>query len=197
MAAQDSSPALLQLRCLLEVADLLRESDAPLETLFRQLVALLPSAWAGTRTVGARIIYDGREVATPNFRPTPWRMAADIVVSGHTRGALEVALLEGPPPAEDDDCCRQARHMVEVIAGRLGKVIQARQAEEALARSQAAVARGHELLLALSRAAVAVQRAQTPSEVHRTVLDEVRRLGHHALVFALAPDRRHLVLSRR
>ena len=195
MANLDPSASARQLRCLLEVADVLRESEAPLDEMFRQVVALLPSAWEGAHSVGARIIYDGRETATPAFRATPWRMESDIIVSGQKRGTLEVARLEGPPPAEDDECCRQARHMVEVIAGRLGKVIQARQAEEALARSRAAVARGQQLLLALSRASEAVQRAATPAEVHRTVLDEVQKLGHHALVFTLTPDREHLALS--
>jgi signal transduction histidine kinase len=70
-----------------------------------------------------------------------------------------------------------------------------RRMEEALRRSLEEVARGQRLLLALSQAAQAVQRARTPDEVYRAVGDEIARLGYHALVFTVTDDRAHLVLS--
>ncbi|MFQ5813948.1 MAG: cache domain-containing protein, partial [Anaerolineae bacterium] len=57
-----------------------------------------------------------------------------------------------------------------------------------LRRSLGETARGQRLLLALSQAAQAVQRARTPEEVYRTVGDEVARLGCHAVVFTLRAE---------
>jgi len=62
-------------------------------------------------------------------------------------------------------------------------------------RAEETTAHGQRLLLALSQAAQAVQRAHTPDEVYHTVMDEVAELGYHATVFNLTDDRAHLALS--
>jgi len=50
------------------------------------------------------------------------------------------------------------------------------------------------MLLALSQAAQAVQRARTPDEVYRTVGDEVAGLGYDTAFYILTDDREHLVI---
>jgi PAS domain S-box-containing protein len=64
-----------------------------------------------------------------------------------------------------------------------------------LRQSLGETARGQRLLLALSQAAQAVQRARTPEEVYRMVGDEVGRLGYNASVFTLAEDRVHMTIA--
>ena len=61
-----------------------------------------------------------------------------------------------------------------------------------LQSSRGETAYGQRLLLALSQAAQAVQRARTPEEVYRIVGDEVARLGYNAVVITLTDDRAHL-----
>jgi len=70
-----------------------------------------------------------------------------------------------------------------------------KRAEEELLHAQEKVLRNHHLLLALSQAVQAVQRARTPHEVYRTIGDEVTGLGYHAIVFTLSNDREHLTCS--
>ena len=79
----------------------------------------------------------------------------------------------------------EAQERVVRIYGAAQDITERKQAEEAMARA-------HNLLLALSQAAQAVQRAHTPDEVYHTVGDEVTRLGYHAAVFTLTDDREHL-----
>jgi PAS domain S-box-containing protein len=74
-------------------------------------------------------------------------------------------------------------------------ITERKRAEEALRRSLEETARGQRTLLALSQAAQAVQRTRTPEEVYRTVGDEVRKLGYHAVVFTLTHDREHLSIA--
>ena len=69
------------------------------------------------------------------------------------------------------------------------------RAEEALHRSLEETARGQRLLLALSQAAQAVQRARTPDEVYRTIGEEVVGLGYNATILTLTDGRAHLTLS--
>jgi len=56
-------------------------------------------------------------------------------------------------------------------------------------------ARDERLLMALSQAAQAVQRARTPQQVFQTVCDEIAGLGYQATIFTLSDDRDHLVAS--
>ena len=59
------------------------------------------------------------------------------------------------------------------------------------------IERSHRLLLALSEAAQAVQRARTLEEVYRIVGEEVARLDYQALVFTLTEDRASLALAHQ
>jgi PAS domain S-box-containing protein len=88
-----------------------------------------------------------------------------------------------------------SRDALETIAAQIGSAIARLKAEEALRRSLDETARGHRLLLALSQAAQAVERARTLDEVYRTVGDEVAKLGYHATIFTLTDDQAHLVVS--
>jgi PAS domain S-box-containing protein len=69
------------------------------------------------------------------------------------------------------------------------------QVEEALRRSLDEAARSRRLLLALSQAARAVQRARTIDEVYQAIEDEVRELGYDTMVFILSEDRAHLAAA--
>ncbi|MBN1582797.1 MAG: PAS domain S-box protein [Anaerolineae bacterium] len=51
------------------------------------------------------------------------------------------------------------------------------------------------LLLILSQAAQAVQRAHTPEDVYRTICEEIAGLGYHASIFDLTEDRTQLAAS--
>jgi two-component system cell cycle sensor histidine kinase/response regulator CckA len=74
-------------------------------------------------------------------------------------------------------------------------ITERKRAEETLHRSLQGAARSQRLVMALSQAAQAVQRARTPEEVYRTIGDEIVKLGYHATIFTLSDDRTHLAAS--
>jgi PAS domain S-box-containing protein len=78
---------------------------------------------------------------------------------------------------------------LEGVISTFADITECRQMRAKLLHSRDEMIRNHHLLLALSQAAQAVQRARTPEEVYRTIGDEVRGLGYHAMVFALSDDR--------
>jgi PAS domain S-box-containing protein len=69
------------------------------------------------------------------------------------------------------------------------------QAKEALHLVLEDTARSHRLVLALSQAAQAVQRARTPEAIYRTLSRRVKQLGYHAVVFTLTEDRVRLTIA--
>ncbi len=74
-------------------------------------------------------------------------------------------------------------------------ITERKQAEVELRVSQAKAVRGQQLLLALSKAAQAVQRARTTEEILRTVGEEISNLGYHTGIFTVTEDRKHLEAS--
>ena len=70
-----------------------------------------------------------------------------------------------------------------------------KQAEEVMHRSLAKMTHSRRLLLALSQAAQAMQRARTPGAVYSAVGEHTLGLGFDATVFALSDDRTHLIVS--
>ena len=81
---------------------------------------------------------------------------------------------------DDDD--------VQILEGFITDITESKLAENAKEHSQ-------RLLLALSKAAPLVQRAQSPKKIYRTIGDEIRKLGFHAAVLELTEDRKCLQLS--
>jgi PAS domain S-box-containing protein len=82
----------------------------------------------------------------------------------------------------------------QAILGIVTDITRQKRVEEALRRSLEETAHGQRLLLTLSRAAQAVQRARTPAEVYRVVDDQIAKLGYRAFVWTLSADRAHLEL---
>ncbi len=87
---------------------------------------------------------------------------------------------------------RDVRGRPVTYQGSLEDITDRKRAEAAMRRSQEEAVRSHRLVLALSKAVQAVQRAHTPEEVYATVAKEVRKLGYHVIVFRLTDDRSHL-----
>ncbi|UCC75321.1 MAG: GAF domain-containing protein [Anaerolineales bacterium] len=112
-----------------------------------------------------------------------------IVAVGRALGVLNLYVKEGHHHDQREE------EFLIAIANTLAGMILRRQTEAALRRSLEETARGRRLLLALSQAAQAVQRARTPDQVYHTIGQEVTRLGYHAIVFSLTDDRECLALS--
>ncbi|MBN1810909.1 MAG: PAS domain S-box protein [Anaerolineae bacterium] len=186
---------LQELNCLYGISELVQKPGLSLEEVLRRSVVLIPPAWQHSKVAGARITLDGQAFKTKNFEETPWRQASDILVYGKQSGTVEVCYLQEMPASDGGLFLRDERYLLDAIAGRLGRIVERKRVEQALEHSQEAMAHSHRLLLALNQASEAVQRARTPEQVYTTVLDEVTRLGYHAMVFTLTEDRTNLALS--
>ena len=106
----------------------------------------------------------------------------------------------------EEDLRKHREHLEELVEARTAELTKAnealqrevaerRRAEEALRRSLEETAHGRRLLLALSQAAPAVQRAHTLDDVYRTTVDEVTELGYHAGILILSNDGENLAVS--
>jgi PAS domain S-box-containing protein len=125
-----------ELRCFYSIANLIAESGNSLNETFQGIVEIIPSAWQYPEITCARVILEGKEFRTMNFRDTIWKQTCDIIVQGERIGALEVCLVEERPEMDESSFLKEERLLINTIANRLAKVIEHQRAERALKESE-------------------------------------------------------------
>lgn len=125
---------------LLHRATSLLQEDKDRETLLRELVGVLPTAWQFPELLEARITAANLVISTPRFRVTSWIQRAEFPVHGAPPGLLEVAYIEAPPVGIDAPFLLEEQRLVNSLASLLAAYFErAHRIEERLelARAQA------------------------------------------------------------
>ena len=129
----DSIERIKELNCTFGLAELIEQYKTDTEHIFEGLIELMLHAWQYPEITTARVIIDGIEYKSANFRITKWLQSADILVSDKKAGSIEVCYTEKKPDAEDGPFLVQERNLLNSLARRLGRLIEHRKAAEAIA----------------------------------------------------------------
>ncbi|TEU10827.1 MAG: PAS domain S-box protein [Anaerolineales bacterium] len=121
-----------ELNCLYGISELVEKPDISLEELIQETVNLIPPAWQYPEITCARIILEGEEFTTEDFRETTWKQSSDIVVHGERIGTVEVYYLEERPESDEGPFLKEERDLLNVIAQRLGETIERMRAQKAM-----------------------------------------------------------------
>ena len=78
----DLADRVKELQCLYNLCLLLGRERPSVLGIARGAVELLPSAWQHSETACARVVLEGAEAETHDFRETEWTQVSDIVVEG-------------------------------------------------------------------------------------------------------------------
>jgi PAS domain S-box-containing protein len=125
-----------ELNCLYSLSELMETPDVTLREIFTGVVELLPSAWQYPEITCARLALGDQVFQTDNWRVTPWQQTADIQVRDEKVGSLTVGYVEMRPTYDEGPFLKEERHLLNVIAERLGKAMIHVQAENALWENQ-------------------------------------------------------------
>lgn len=112
-----------ELRCMYEILSIAAVSDKTVDEIFKTVVKLIPHGWQYPEITCARIISEGREFTTGNFRDTHWKQSKDIVVSEKIVGAVEVCFLEERPERDEGPFLKEERNLINEISGQLGIIV--------------------------------------------------------------------------
>jgi signal transduction histidine kinase len=126
---------LKELNCLYGISALVEKPGISLAEILQGTVDLVPPAWQYPEITGARVVLEGQEFRTKNFREATWQQAADIIVHGQRSGTVEVCYLEERPESDEGPFLRDERSLLNAIAERLGRIVERVQAEEALRKA--------------------------------------------------------------
>ncbi|MBW1709759.1 MAG: PAS domain S-box protein [Deltaproteobacteria bacterium] len=121
-----------ELNCLYAVSRLVVRPGISFEEMLQGTVYLIPPALQFPGIACARIILEGRNIKTANFKETPWKIAADIMVYGEPSGTLEVCYTERLSSDEGIIFQEEEKSLLGAIAGRLGRITERERAEAAL-----------------------------------------------------------------
>ena len=122
------------LNCLYGIADLVEQPGITLEEILQKTTELLPSSWHYPEQTSARILYDGREYASKNFKFSDWKQHSDIYVHAHPGGSVEVFYHGKASKGENSPFSQGEQNLLQAIAERLGRIIERLRAEQLLVK---------------------------------------------------------------
>jgi len=119
-----------ELDCFYGISKIVEIPDISLEEMFWKIIKLIPDSWQYTEIAVCRIILDGIEYKTHNFKKTKWSQHSDIIIDGKHAGNVEVCYLKKMPDSDEGSFLKEERLLLDALAERLGKIIKRKQAEE-------------------------------------------------------------------
>ena len=119
-----------ELNCLYSISKLRERTDFSLEDILQAIVELIPPAWQYPEITCARIIFNGYEFTTINYKNTRWKLTCDIMVYSETIGTLEVCYLEEKSEIDDGPFLKEERNLISAVAERIAKFIEREWAED-------------------------------------------------------------------
>jgi len=118
--------------CLYAISKVLAEPNKTVDDALRLIVNLIPSGWKCSDIACARLRLGDCTVTSEPFRENRWRLAADMVVRGQTRGTVEVFYMEERPAADQGPFIKEEQELIRGIAHMLGQAVERMEAEKAL-----------------------------------------------------------------
>lgn len=129
-----------ELNCLYNISNLVETPGISLEEILQGTVNLIPPSWQHPNITCARIILEGQEFRTDNFRETVWKQVNSIVVHSEQLGTVEVSSLEARPESNEGFFLKEERSLLNAVAEQLGRIIERKRVEEVLKIKDSAIA---------------------------------------------------------
>ncbi len=116
-----------ELECLRAVVGLLDAPGASLEETLQAVADVIPSGWQYPDLCRARIKVRQAVYATAGFVETKWIQRVPLRALGQPVGALEVGYIGSVSARREDVFLLEEKKLLEIIAGRLGRLIEDRE----------------------------------------------------------------------
>jgi signal transduction histidine kinase len=122
--AHKLSERVKELNCLYSISRLVEDRNSSVDEILRQVVNLIPPAWQYPEVTCACVKLKSSFFKTANFKETSWKQAETIIVNGEWFGSIEVYYLAQKPESDEGPFLKEERHLIHVIAERLGHIIE-------------------------------------------------------------------------
>ena len=134
--AYDLGERVKELNCLYSISSIVERRDISLREFLQETASIIPDAWQYPEIACCRIILEDETFTTRNFRRTKWMQSRRIVADGSKIGSLEVFYLRKKPEKDEGPFLKEERSLINVIAERIGTIVERKRREEALHNSE-------------------------------------------------------------
>ena len=125
-----------ELNCLYTISSIVEKQGVSLEEVLQGTVDIIPDAWQYPEITCSRIVLGDREFRSACFTETSWKQSQRIIVHGEKTGFLEVFYCEEKPIEDEGPFLKEERSLINVIAERIGEIVERKRSEEALYESE-------------------------------------------------------------
>ncbi|MBV5348603.1 PAS domain S-box protein [bacterium] len=120
---------LKELQILFRLSQLADEKDICLDAFYQSVVHILPEGWQYPEITCARIVVDGVEFCTENFKDSSWKQSAPIKVYESVIGQIEVSYLVEKPEENEGPFLIEERKLINSVAVLMKQIIKRKKAE--------------------------------------------------------------------
>lgn len=121
-----------ELDCLYEITRLSQRHDLALDEILSGVGPIVARAWQFPEIASVKLTVGGRSYTTAASRRPVAKQSSPVRVHGEVVGHIEVGYCGKCPPCDEGPFLREERHLLDAVAGHLGRIIEARENEERL-----------------------------------------------------------------
>jgi len=118
-----------ELNCLYDISSFRERNDFSLDSILQEMVDFIPPACQYPEITCARIIFEGYEFTTNNFKDTRWKQSFNIKVENKQIGVLEVCHLEKSTKIKKGLFLEEEKSLITAIAESIGRLVEREWAE--------------------------------------------------------------------
>lgn len=126
----DLGERIKELDCLYSILTVCSNPNISMEEIFQSVAEFIPPAWQFPDITCSRIIIDGNQYKTGNFKETKWKQSGKIIVSDEQVGTIEVCYLEERPQMDEGPFLKEEKDLIIVIVDLIGRIIERKNAED-------------------------------------------------------------------
>jgi len=127
---------LKELNCLYTISKIFDKKGLSLDGVIRRTIQVVLTAWQYPSIAGARVVLNNKDYRTKRFRSSEWMQECPIIVQGASVGIIAVSYSEKRPKQDEGPFLKEERNLLNVIAQRLGDIIERKTSEQKLLRYQ-------------------------------------------------------------
>ncbi len=125
---------LKELACINRTTQILREGK-PLDETLQKIVQILPDAWQYPERTVARMVFEGREYRTHNFRKTEWSLSQEFQTFAGKKGCIEICYLQKFKDFDEGPFLKEERDLINNLCSILSNFIDSLEARKILTQS--------------------------------------------------------------
>ena len=156
-----------ELKCIYNIFNIV-EQENNLDKIIQDIVTVIPSSWQYPDITCSRIILEGREFKTHNFRESPYKQISNITIYGRKKGTVEIYYLEEKPLCDEGPFLKSERDLIKGISQTLRRIIERKRADEEIKKSHEKLRELFELLQVI--------REEERKNIAREIHDELGQL---------------------